>query len=53
MQKYLLPDVKLPVRGREMTLLDLATHQSGLPRMPNNFSGADPADPYAEYDATN
>jgi len=31
----LLPDgVRLPVRGRPVTLLDLATHRSGLPRLP-------------------
>ena len=50
-QKYLPDDLKLSVRDREMTLLDLATHQSGLPRMPSNFSGANSNDPYAEYDA--
>ena len=31
----LLPEgVRLPVRGRPITLLDLATHRSGLPRLP-------------------
>ena len=31
----LVPDgVRLPVRGRPVTLLDLATHRSGLPRLP-------------------
>ena len=31
----LLPDgVRLPVKGRPVTLLDLATHRSGLPRLP-------------------
>lgn len=35
--------------GRLITLLDLATHRSGLPRMPSNFSPADPTDPYADY----
>lgn len=45
-----LPDrVKVPVRGREMTLLDLATHHSGLPRPPTNMSPADPSNPYADY----
>ncbi len=34
-----------------ITLLDLATHMSGLPRMPLNWQAADPADPYAHYDA--
>jgi CubicO group peptidase (beta-lactamase class C family) len=34
--KYLPPDVKSPVRnGKEITLLDLATHTSGLPPDPD------------------
>ncbi|MBI4909175.1 MAG: beta-lactamase family protein [Acidobacteria bacterium] len=36
--------------GREITLLDLATHTSGLPRMPSNFRPADRSNPYADYD---
>lgn len=33
-----------------VTLLDLATHTSGLPRLPENLEkGADPRDPYAHY----
>ncbi len=36
---------------RTMTLLDLATHTSGLPRLPANLeAGADPLDPYAHFD---
>ncbi|MFH1763923.1 MAG: serine hydrolase domain-containing protein [Gemmatimonadota bacterium] len=35
--------------GREITLLDLATHRSGLPRMPSNFFPGDPGNPYADY----
>lgn len=34
-----------------LTWLDLATHRSGLPRLPDNLSPRDPADPYADYDA--
>lgn len=37
--------------GTEITLLDLATQHSGLPRMPDNFAPADNANPYADYDA--
>jgi CubicO group peptidase (beta-lactamase class C family) len=33
--------------ARPITLLDLATHTSGLPPMPAGFEPADPADPYA------
>jgi CubicO group peptidase (beta-lactamase class C family) len=35
---YLPPEVHLPTRsGREISLLDLATHRSGLPRMPDEM----------------
>jgi len=47
--KYLPPEVKMPERGRAITLQDLATHTSGLPRMPDNFQPKDPANPYADY----
>ena len=34
----LLPDLKIPSRGRrQITLVDIATHRSGLPRMPTDF----------------
>src|SRR5947209_15639367 len=39
--------------GAEITLLDLATQHSGLPRMPENFHPANPQDPYADYRAAN
>ena len=34
----------------DITLLQLATHTSGLARMPANFAPTDPLDPYREYD---
>ena len=46
----LLPDFKIPARnGKQITLLDIATQHSGLPRLPNNFAPADTANPYADY----
>jgi D-alanyl-D-alanine-carboxypeptidase/D-alanyl-D-alanine-endopeptidase len=48
--KYLPAPAKIPERdGRAITLVDLATHTSGLPRMPANFRPNDPANPYADY----
>jgi CubicO group peptidase (beta-lactamase class C family) len=38
--------------GAEITLLDLVTQHSGLPRMPTNFAPADPSNPYADYGAS-
>jgi D-alanyl-D-alanine-carboxypeptidase/D-alanyl-D-alanine-endopeptidase len=44
--KYLPASVKMPERnGRKITLGDLATHSSGLPRMPSNFAPKDAANP--------
>ena len=48
--KYLPPSARVPSRsGREITLADLATQSSGLPRMPSNFAPKDQANPYADY----
>ena len=42
--------VQVPVReGAEITLGHLATHSSGLPRLPDNLEPADWANPYADY----
>lgn len=48
--KYLPAAVKVPQRnGRQITLLDLATQHSGLPRLPDNMNPADGSNPYADY----
>jgi serine-type D-Ala-D-Ala carboxypeptidase/endopeptidase len=48
--KYLPPNVKVPERGgKKITLVDLATHTSGLPRMPTNHHPKDPGNPDADY----
>jgi serine-type D-Ala-D-Ala carboxypeptidase/endopeptidase len=48
--KYLPKSVKTPMRnGKEITLLELSTHTSGLPRMPSNFAPKDNQNPYADY----
>jgi len=49
-EKYLPAGARMPERsGRKITLRDLATHSSGLPRLPNNMTFANPANPYADY----
>jgi CubicO group peptidase (beta-lactamase class C family) len=49
-QKFLPDSVRVPLRDDTvMTLYHLATHTSGLPRMPSNFAPADPTNPYADY----
>ncbi len=37
--------------GAPITWADLATHRSGLPRLPSNLLPRDGTDPYAEYDS--
>ena len=51
LQRYVPRDVTVPkVDGQPITLRHLATHTSGLPRMPGNFRPADPSQPYVDYD---
>ena len=48
--RLLPPQVKVPERGgRSITLQDLSTHTSGLPRLPTNMNRKDPSNPYADY----
>ncbi len=47
--KYLPAGVKVPERGRAITLQDLSMHVSGLPRMPGNMTPKDPENPFADY----
>ncbi len=48
--KYLPSSVKVPERNnKKITLQDLSTQSSGLPRMPSNFNPKDPSNPYADY----
>jgi CubicO group peptidase (beta-lactamase class C family) len=44
------PHVRVPSRhGKVITLLDLTTHFSGLPLMPENLAPSNPANPFAGY----
>jgi D-alanyl-D-alanine-carboxypeptidase/D-alanyl-D-alanine-endopeptidase len=48
--KYLPASVKVPERNnKKITLQDLSTQSSGLPRMPTNFAPKDTSNPYADY----
>ena len=47
---YLPKTMRVPEKnGRKITLLDLSTQTSGLPRMPDNFKPSDPRNPYKDY----
>jgi serine-type D-Ala-D-Ala carboxypeptidase/endopeptidase len=50
--RTLLPDgTVIKPLGKEISLVDLATQHSGLPRMPDNFRPASVANPYVDYHA--
>lgn len=49
-EKFLPSGVKVPSRnGRQITLLDITTHRSGLPGMPSTYHIPDPLNPFADY----
>lgn len=50
-RELLPPGTATKPPGPEITLLDLVTQHSGLPRMPDNFHPADPDNPYVDYRA--
>ncbi len=53
-QDLLGDEARMPARnGAEITLGHLATHSSGLPRLPDNFDPEDPTNPYADYTVEN
>lgn len=51
--KYLPSDLSLAPATAAITLEQLATHTSGLPRLPTNFRPANQRDPYADYAVDN
>jgi len=49
-EKFLPKNVTVPSRGgKKITLHHLATHMSGLPRVPDNIEVSDLKNPYAKY----
>lgn len=49
-QAHAPPGAKFPAwEETPIRLIDLATHTSGLPRLPDNMPFSDPANPYADY----
>ncbi|MGB6691636.1 MAG: serine hydrolase domain-containing protein [Terracidiphilus sp.] len=50
-RELLPPGTVAKPAGAEITLLDLVTQHSGLPRLPDNMDPADKKNPYADYSA--
>ena len=50
--KYLPKNVRVPMwKAKEISLLSLSTHRSGMPRFPNNVDPKNIDQPYADYTA--
>ncbi len=49
LRELLPPDTVVPPTGVEITLRDMVTHKSGLPRLPNNVHPAGAMNPNAGY----
>jgi CubicO group peptidase (beta-lactamase class C family) len=49
-EKYLPDGIRVPTRnGQSINLAHLATHASGLPRLPDNMASVNLDNPYADY----
>jgi CubicO group peptidase (beta-lactamase class C family) len=48
-RQLLPPETVEKPAGSEITLLDLATHHSGFPRMPRTFQPVNPDNPFADF----
>ena len=50
LQTHVPESVTVPSRGdRPIRLVDLSTHRSGLPRLPDNLQPSDMSNPYADF----
>ncbi len=50
LRPILFPDIAAKPDETEITLLDLVTHRSGLPSIPDNLEPKDPGNPFSDYD---
>jgi len=50
LRPILFPDIADRPHETQITLLDLATHRSGLPSVPDNLVPKDPSNPFSDYD---